>query len=50
MNKLEISGVTIKEINGKITYFLPEGMTGTKLKEFKVRNSKKINKFLKKNE
>ena len=45
MNKLEINDVTIKEINGKITYFLPERMTGTKLKEFKVRNSKKINSF-----
>ena len=48
MNKLEIGNVTIKEINGKITYLLPEGMTGTKLKEFKVRNNKKINNFLKK--
>ena len=48
MNKLEIGNVIIKEINGKITYLLPEGVTGTKLKEFKVRNSKKINNFLKK--
>ena len=48
MNKLEIGNVTIKETNGKITYFLPKGMTGTKLKEFKVRNNKKISNFLRK--
>ena len=48
MNKLEIGNVIVTKRNGKITYFLPEGMTGTKLKEFKVRNSKKINNFLKK--
>ena len=48
MNKLEIGNVTIKEINGKITYLLSERMTGTKLKEFKILKSKKINNFLKK--
>jgi len=48
MQKLKISNVTITKDNGKVTYFLPEKMTGTKLVEFKVRNKEEINNFLKK--
>jgi hypothetical protein len=48
MNKLKISNVTITKESGKITYFLPEKMTGTKLVEFKARNKEEINNFLKK--
>ena len=48
MNKLEIGDVTIKKVDDRITYFLPEKMTGKKFKEFKVRNNEKINNFLKK--
>jgi len=47
MKKLKISNVTITKDNGKVTYFLPEKMTGTKLVEFRSRNSEKINNFLK---
>ena len=48
MSELEIGNVTIKKDNGKVTYFLPEKMTGAKLVEFRSKNSEKINNFLKK--
>ena len=48
MIKLKISNVTITKDGDKITYFLPEKMTGTKLVEFRARNSEEINNFLKK--
>ena len=48
MQKLKIGNVTITKEKNEITYFLPERMTGTKLKEFKVRNNEEINNFLKK--
>ena len=48
MNKLKISNVTITKDGSKITYFIPEKMTGIKFKDFKRRNNEKINNFLKK--
>ena len=47
MDKLKIGDVTITRNEGKITYFLPEKMTGMKFKEFKRRNNQKIKYFIK---
>ena len=47
MDKLKISDVTITKNEGKITYLLPEKMTGMKFKEFKRRNNEKIKDFIK---
>ena len=47
MNKLKIGDVTITRNEGKITYFVPEKMTGMKFKEFKRRNNEKIKDFIK---
>ena len=47
MDKLKISNVTITKNEGKITYFIPEKMTGMKFKEFKRRNNQKIKDFIK---
>jgi len=47
MNRLKIGDVTIARIEGKITYFIPEKMTGMKFKEFKTRNNQKIKDFIK---
>ena len=48
MKKLKIGNVTITKEKNEVTYFLPEKMTGNKLKEFKVRNKEEINNFLNK--
>ena len=47
MKKLKISNVTITKDGDKITYFIPEKMTGMKFKEFKIRNNEKIKDFIK---